>query len=341
MTQNAISPTPPIARPFVDEACDAALRAGVDLPGLLRDLNIGQTDLNRLSPAAFARFWLALSDRMGDEYFGMGRRPMRPGSFTLMGHAVRDAGTFETALRRALRFLRVVMDEPYGELDLSADTCRIRLVERDGPRSPFAYRTFFLILHGLNCWLVADRISITRIAFPCPEPRTTTDYADFFGLPVTFDAPEASLSFHRRYLARRVRRSEPELKSFLRKTPEAFLRGYRDTASIKARIVALCQTGDPASWPDGAEIARQLGLSKSTLHRRLAEDGQSLRAIRSEIRRERAEHLLRETNMPVAEIGVRVGYAEPSAFFRAFAGWYGKTPGDMRAEWAKTKGPST
>ena len=40
---------------------------------------------------------------------------MRRGSFTLLCHAVLHAGTLDKALRRALQFLRVVLDEPHGE----------------------------------------------------------------------------------------------------------------------------------------------------------------------------------------------------------------------------------
>ena len=60
----------------------------------------------------YGRLWLAIADRIGCEIFGMAARPMRPGSFALMGHAVLHAGRLERALPRALRFLNVVLDDP-------------------------------------------------------------------------------------------------------------------------------------------------------------------------------------------------------------------------------------
>jgi AraC-like DNA-binding protein len=327
MTQNA---TPLISPTFVNEVLECGLRAEVDIPELLASLGLGYGDLNSLSVDDFAALWLQTSARIGDEFFRLGQRPMAPDSFTLMGHAVRDAGTFDVALRRALRFLKVVVGEPYGVIDHAGATTTVRLIETDGPRSAFAYRTFFLILHGLNCWLVRERIPLRAIQFPCLEPSANNDYGDFFGQPVQFGAPSAAISFDAKYLRRTVRRTDQELKVFLRTTPASLLRGYRPVLSLKRRILDVCLTGDFNEWPPTEQIASLLGMSKSTLHRRLTGEGQSIRAIKEEKRRSQAAYLLKFTNRPVSNIAHAVGYAETSAFHRAFRRWYSLTPNQMR-----------
>ena len=329
MTQNA---SHTIARVFVDEVLECGFRANVDIKALLGDLDLSYGDLDRLTPQEFAKLWLKMSERMGDEFFGLGLRPMVPGSFTLMGHAVRDAETFDVALRRAIRFLAVVIGDPCGDLEIRDGRCTITLNEADGPRSAFAYRTYFLILHGLNCWLVRERIPILHIQFPCREPASGNDYDDFFGKPVVFGAKTAALSFHAKYLKRRVKRTEKELKVFLRTTPETFLRGYRPVLSLKRHILDFCREKDLSKMPTTEEIAVELGLSKSTLHRRLRDEGQSIRGIKEEIRRSRAAYLLKTTSMAINDVAQTVGYAEPSAFHRAFRKWYSTTPSKMRAK---------
>ncbi|MFP3562387.1 AraC family transcriptional regulator ligand-binding domain-containing protein, partial [Paraburkholderia sp. SIMBA_049] len=77
--------------------------------------------------------------------------PMRRGSFMLLCHAVLDAGTLEKALRRALQFLRVVLDEPHGQLVVADGQAQIVLKQAGAPYSAFAYRTFWLILLGVAC----------------------------------------------------------------------------------------------------------------------------------------------------------------------------------------------
>lgn len=321
------TPTTPVAETFVREALDCA--HAIDLTALLRDCAVDPNALYQLDTVAFGRVWLALSLAMRDEFFGLGARPMRPGSTTLLGHAICGASTLEVALNRSLRFLRVVLDEPYGTAQVSGQTCTITLTETI-PRSAFAYRTFFLILHGFNCWAAKDRIPITSVTFPCPEPAAQNDYGSFFGAPVQFNAPAATLSFNASFLSRRATRSEAELKTFLRSLPEAFLRGYRETGGIKQRIVETCLTGPPRDWPGAATIARQLGLSRSSLHRALSDAGHSLTAIKAEQRQTQTQRLLSRTDLPIAEIAARVGYADESAFYRAFHRWFGTTPGSIR-----------
>lgn len=150
-----------------------------------------------------------------------------------MGHAIRGAATFEVALRRALRFLRIVLEEPYGAMDVRDGRCTVRLVESEEPRSGFAYRMFFLILHRLNCWLVRERISLLHIQFSCIPLLGQNDYGGFFGRPVTFNAPDAAIEFDARYLQHPVNRAEENLKVFLRITLETLLRGYRPVLSLK------------------------------------------------------------------------------------------------------------
>lgn len=327
MTQDA---TLTIARVFVDEVLECAHRARIDVDVLLADLELGHGMLDEITSSQLANVWLEISQRMGDEFFGLGERPMASGSFTLMGHAVRDAKTVEVALRRALRFLKVVLGEPYGEMTISDGLCTVKLIERETARSAFAYRTFFLILHGLNCWLARERIALQAIQFPCLEPATNNDYGDFFGAPVQFGAKVACISFDAKYLRRPVRRSEEDLKTFLRTTPESLLRGYRATLGLKARIQSICLVGDVEDWPSSDSIAGQFGFSRSTLHRKLRDQGQSIKSIKGETRRSHATYLLKTTNLPIGQIAEKVGYAEPSAFYRSFRKWYGTTPKRMR-----------
>ena len=321
-----------IDRNFVDESLGPARRAGIDISQFLRDLNIPEAKLDAMDSEDFGRIWLELSLRVGDELFGFGKSPMRPGSTTLLGHAVRDGPTLGASIRRILRFLKVVLEEPYGVLTKEGQTCAITLIGDTPIRSAFGYRAYFLVLHGYSCWLAQEQVPLTRVTFPCKEPQESNDYGHFFGVPVQFDADCAQLAFDWDYLARPVKRSERELKRFLRASPETFLRGYRDTGTLKHRIVQTCLSGPPQDWPDMEVAATQMNMSRSTLHRRLAQTGQSFGDLKEELRRGRAAKLLSRTDRPIAMIASELGYAEESAFYRAFQRWYGTTPSAYRRD---------
>jgi AraC-like DNA-binding protein len=79
-----------------------------------------------------------------------------------------------------------------------------------------------------------------------------------------------------------------------------------------------------------SSIARQLGMSERTLHRRLAEDGVSYQDLLEEVRKAAAGRYLDESTLAIGEIAYLLGYSEPAAFHRAFKRWYATTPEHFR-----------
>ncbi|MEO0608605.1 MAG: helix-turn-helix transcriptional regulator, partial [Pseudomonadota bacterium] len=82
---------------------------------------------------------------------------------------------------------------------------------------------------------------------------------------------------------------------------------------------------------DRSGVAANLKLSERTLSRRLKSEGTSFQTLLSEVQYQRASALLARTRLSVAEIGYKLGYAEPAAFTHAFSAWSGTTPSEWRA----------
>lgn len=85
--------------------------------------------------------------------------------------------------------------------------------------------------------------------------------------------------------------------------------------------------------PPIAKVAEELGLSARTLTRRLGEEGLSYRALLEDVRRRKAELMLRESTVTLAEIAFLLGYSEQSSFTNAFRRWTGQAPGTYRSQW--------
>jgi AraC-like DNA-binding protein len=68
-----------------------------------------------------------------------------------------------------------------------------------------------------------------------------------------------------------------------------------------------------------------------TLHRRLQEHGTSFRQLANETRSELALQLLEETSLDLHAIADALGYADSTAFGRAFRRWTHSTPSAWRA----------
>ncbi|MCD8522882.1 MAG: helix-turn-helix transcriptional regulator [Saccharospirillaceae bacterium] len=78
------------------------------------------------------------------------------------------------------------------------------------------------------------------------------------------------------------------------------------------------------------DVAAQLNISVRNLQRRLKALGTTYQALLDESRQDIAMRLIRDESLPLYEIAFMVGYAEPSAFYKAFKRWTDATPGDYR-----------
>lgn len=317
---------------FVDDALASLRERGIPTEPVLAEAGLPPVVRESVTPQQYGRLWLAIAGTIDDEFFGLAARPMRRGSFTLLCHAVLYAGTLEKALRRALKFLRVVLDEPHGELVVADGRAQIVLTQSRGPYPAFAYRTFWLILLGVACWLIGRRIPLQHIDFACPSPDQRSDYHQFFGVPVHFDSPHSRLTFNAAYLALPTIRSEQALKTFLRGAPGNLLVRYRHDTGWVAKTRAHLKALPAGEWPDFDTLAAHLGTTPATLRRRLRGEGQSFASIKDELRGALAQSLLRGRTLSVAEIAAELGFTEPSAFHRAFRKWTGTSPGAFRRE---------
>jgi AraC-like DNA-binding protein len=319
-----------ISRGFVDDAVEFMIGQGLEPAPALVEAGIQLSGSEPVSNEQYGQMWLGFAALAQDEFFGLGGRPMRPGSFRMLCYAVLHVGTLERALKRALKFLDIVLDDPTGDLRQHDGNAEIILTDHHSHREAFAYRTYWILLLGVLCWLVGRRIPLRHVDFPCPAPENRSDYLAFFGAPVRFDQPCSRLVFSAAYLSLPIIRDEKALRAFLRGAPANILLRYRHDGGISVRIRSHLRALPVGDWPSFDAIATEMKLSPATLRRRLRSEGQSFAAIRDEIRYVQAQALLREKDARVAEIATRLGYAEPGAFHRAFKNWSGVTPSTFR-----------
>lgn len=75
-----------------------------------------------------------------------------------------------------------------------------------------------------------------------------------------------------------------------------------------------------------AEVARAFGMNRRTFARRLQEDGTTFRALLDALRFDAARVLLRGSAVSLEDVASQLGYADVTAFARAFRRWSGESP---------------
>lgn len=81
------------------------------------------------------------------------------------------------------------------------------------------------------------------------------------------------------------------------------------------------------------ELARNIGMSRSQLHRKLnSATGQSVSQFIREYRLQLSMELLREGKLTAADVSDRVGFGSPTYFSKCFNEYYGFPPGEAKAK---------
>lgn len=77
-------------------------------------------------------------------------------------------------------------------------------------------------------------------------------------------------------------------------------------------------------------VARQLGMSRQTLYRRLRDEGVTFEELLAAKRRQLAIRYLRLNRLTVKAVAFKLGFSDPAAFSRAFKRWTGVSPSKSR-----------
>ena len=320
---------------LVHEAIRAAALRNMDISGVLEIARLDRDLLNapraRISAAAYSRMWVALADLMDDEFFGLDSHGLRRGSYALMTRAAVNSENLEHALRRILRFLHATLDDFRGELVRSADEARVILHDGGVLRRLFGYGTWFILVHGLACWLVHRRIPLREMQFRCPPPADDSHYRTRFCEDVKFNAEATHITFASELLDLKIAESPQTVDNFLRAAPANLLVKYRNDSSTSAQVRHRLRSQMPDAWPELEKLAQELCVSGTTLQRRLQQEGLSYQRVKDDLRRDIAIDLLSSASLTVAEVAARTGFRETSAFHRAFKKWTGVSPGSYRS----------
>jgi AraC-like DNA-binding protein len=246
------------------------------------------------------------------------------GGLGIIDYTLCTSSTLGDALRRVSRH--------YG---LATQRVKLHLIE--GPRASLVLETrsdtapsrhwleFSLAMIAERMRQTAgDDIHFDEVTFRHEPPADSAAGHDtFFGTHVRFSQPEDRVSFDPSLLDRPLRTASALLARLLDTKIEELAKSSTGSFLDEARgaIASLLDERDTRL----ESAASRLHVSRRTLQRELRALGTSHKELLESIRRERALSLLRGTTS-VAEVASRLGYAEPSAFFRAFRRWTGGTP---------------
>ena len=315
---------------------EEAERVGADRAKLFHESGLDEAMLadpdGRIPTRWTTNLWMAIVRTLPDVDTGVrmgASQALR--DYGLVGYAMLHSRTLEDAFERLLRYSRIVQE-----------LMQLRLVsEKDSLSLTFARRPILEALEQPAEYAASRVVAIAReltgaaivpleVRLPHPERPRTAAHRTMFGPQIVYDTPDMAIVFHASDVRRPVVQADHELGVYLGALADRTLTELPERTSFMdaVRRAIWDRTNGTVSSLD--EVAGALGSSPRSLQRRLAGERTSFQRLRDEVRRTMAGQLLRGADFSIQEIAYLLGYADSSAFHRAFRRWDGRGPRKFR-----------
>ena len=312
--------------------------SGIDIIPTLREAGIDPEQLAndpdyKNTFQAFNQAWTEIPNVAKDPHFGLLAAELAHLAYPQISeHLIRVSRNVRESFE-AVRYAVLAVPWALFKYSSTPDGGGVLEVTSQDPaiEIPRGYIEFGLAV----AYLVRRRFSTrpwspARLELTAKSDLPSPHHARVFGCPVEFGAAKNRLIISKESMEIPTLQPDPSLFSLLSNFAD------RELSTLKQAQPALPQFQGQvrealsralAQRESGAKnIAKGLGISEKTLQRRLKDEGTSFQKLLDELRYDLAESLLKKrTEINIDGIAFILGYSEPSAFYKAYRRWTGRS----------------
>jgi AraC-like DNA-binding protein len=308
---------------------------GLDAAPLMRSVGldpIGLAAQDRWIPAAAVAQLLEVSaTASGRDDFGLMlvefRQLANLGALSLV---IREEPDVRSVLEMLIRYehtynqaIRIRLSEAGGLATIRVD------LELDEPvRTRQAIELAVGALHHLQRKLHGSGWQPLSVCFSHSAPTDISTHLRIFGPVTQFQREFTGIVLRASDLAAPNEMSDPLLRPYAHQSLESMAPPHDVTtlSQVREQIEVLLPTGHCSI----VQVSRSLGVDRRTIHRRLADFGETFSSLLNSVRVELAERLVPNPRRSLTEVAIELGFSELSAFSRWFRGQFGCSPKEWR-----------
>ncbi len=254
------------------------------------------------------------------------------GAFGPLDYLAASSADVASAFHSLAAWFRTVASGISLEVEPTAEGGEVRILcsETEGPapgrpREVSDEFTVAVIVGRFRSQPISPPFRASRVRLTRGTPLRPTRHEALLGAKVGFRCALAALVVPRECWTAKLPTADPMLQELLRGLAERLELGAPASdfeQAVRARLRSLL----PEGGADAASVARSLGMSERTLHRRLRASGRSYGEVVDLFRESEAERLLGAPAAALSQVAYRLGFSDQSAFTRAFRRWKGAPP---------------
>ena len=276
----------------------------------------------------------------GNESFGLCMAESRLlSNLGAVGLLIRDQATLRDSLNVLMRYQAQLNDSLSLVIEESAGVVVLREEVRAGSAHQPTRQRIELAL-GVMLRLMRQFLGAgwqpRRVCFEHAAPRDTSVHLRLFGQCVEFGWDFNCIVCAKADLDARNPSADPAMARYAQQLLDASVEPQRATIleDVRRTILLLMPSGRCSI----EQVAEHMGVACRTVQRGLAKEGQSFSAMVNEIRKELAARHVIESDRPLTEVAMLLGFSAPSALSRWYHTQFGCSAKESRAARAHPRG---
>jgi len=311
----------------------------LDVPALLSSSRISVATLaqenERITGEELQAFLANLIIATDDPLFGLKSGAfVEPASYSVLGYISMTCATLEEVLERIQPYEKLVGDMGVTSINYQSDQLCINwhcAYTFEDVRDQMVDNVFASWLAYAR-WLSGQDLGPLEVHLQRaePMPELIHYYQQVFACPVLFSQPNNSLILPRKYLSIPLRQPDHCLLQTLELHAAGQVSALGDAHNFSVQVKDIIRILLSKGITRKDMVAAQLNMSERTLQRKLQQEQTSYQKLLDDARLSLAQQYLTETQVPVDDIAMQLGFSETRSFFRSFKRWTGKTPSVYR-----------
>ncbi|CUH82537.1 AraC family transcriptional regulator [Tropicibacter naphthalenivorans] len=334
-----------MAAGFVSGLLDYAVARGAPREVLLAATGLAEADLadqdNRVPVTAYQALIAAGIQATGDTALLLRHTlDSRLETMSVVGQIVHSSASLAHSIEQLNRYLLLMAETPglagRDRFELRHENGQLWLVDHlivDGPAYLQLEASFARFISEFRRSFPSLTFAIALEVSYAPPPHAEL-YPELLQIPVQFNATRNALRIDPIWATEDSDFEPGNAYAFgvFTRHADQMLAELRHSDSLRDRIEAHILPNLHQGALSMDTVARDLGLSRQTLYRRLRDEGVTFAEIHDGLRARMARDYLTARKVSVNETAYLLGFSEASSFVRAFKRWTGQSPTAFRGD---------
>ncbi|MCF0052103.1 AraC family transcriptional regulator [Dyadobacter sp. LJ53] len=304
---------------------------------LVEDLHDAEMRIDGAVPVI--KMWNELEVSTGDPCIGLHvGLQNNPSVFGLLGYLMQSCHTMKDTYSELQKYQKMLSGWISYKIELTKSECEITFgvnplwsevspeTARHGAEAAMsASLSFVYVFTGQKIWPL-------RAELVGPANHSKAEYERIFNCHVSFEKEHNRLIYDRAFGDIRLLNHDESLYAYFGETIREKTSAFVKQESFCDQVRQIVMRDFMGKIPSLEVIAAHMNMSERSFQRKLRQHNESYRSLGTAIKKDLAFSLLRNTDAKVHSIAEVLGYAEPSAFHRAFKSWTKTTPTQKKSE---------